>query len=65
MVSKRLELKGITIDNKAILGEVRGLKKNNNIPVVLECIAFLKDNNITLDEYCESFLREEGENKGG
>lgn len=63
MVSKRLEQKGVWIDNKAIVGEIRGLKKNNNMPVVLECLHFLKDNNIDLDHDCEVLLGEEGKSK--
>ena len=65
MVSKRLESKGVTVKGHIILNEVKILKNNSNIPLVSECILFLKENNIALDNYCEDFIRKEDIRKAG
>ena len=57
MVSKRLLKKNIIINNQAILREIKTLKKDTSIPIVLECCIFMKENNVPLNTYCEDFLK--------
>lgn len=59
MVSRRLVAKNIRVDNQFVLREVKTLKKDTSIPIILECCLFMKENGILLDSYCNEFLDSE------
>jgi adenylosuccinate synthase len=58
MVSKRLLAKGVKIDNQSVLREIKTLKRDTSIPIVVECCIFMKENLIPLNKYCEDFIKE-------
>lgn len=59
MVSKRLADRNIHLNRQEVNQEVRMLKKDNIIPVLIECLQVMKYNKIELDEHCKRFLEAE------
>lgn len=56
LVSARLKARELIVTNQQILNEIRGLSNNNNVAIIYECLIFMKENSIRLDEYGQQFL---------
>lgn len=64
IVSQRLKGKSIELSNREIIREIRELKKGeSNYDVLVECCAFLRENNVNLNSHCSKLLKQHNAKK--